>query len=679
MSTEWRTIASDDLLIRQGQKMALQGKFEEAITLYSEAFDLRRRNGIAISAEWLEMRYKCYLETRNMDLALADAKNMIRADESSAKGYLLAGKICQDMKNDYEAASIDAEKMQKVCETQISHPKSGYGVRDPLRQLPTEIVLLIFGYLPFRQVVQLQRVCISWKGLIAGSPSLWRSLDFRTCKKASVSPQVLKSCMSNCKGSAKRVYLSNLTPLCCALCMAIVLDHNLPLDVIESISPEEPTNPWERVSHNDEDAPRQLAYLYVDQGVRLAFKNWTTLGAVTWDRLSQLTVFRAHAKLFPDIVQVLCQGFLPKLKILDCYYDPKESGRCRSIYNMNIPRPGSPDYKTLPDLQVFNIGGIPAESAGNHGSGNGKGVSVYVDHRDLDNFLWMLPNLKMFSCIDVHASSRGPDGQYFERTNFQHNPVLEELVIIGSWLERMPILSPSCRKFIMNFTSMTPRTVVHSGSEMRYDSSYVGENTTVFVDEYSRIEHLDLSRCEMLIDSKLIATLTRCDGSRLTRLELANCPGLFFSTPTYGAALMAQIVECCPSLRNLNVSENISVGDFVLLEISKLRYLEYLDISCTAVHNLGVLLLLKGLFLHLSGRQDYLCDDSALREMIEKNRALLLAGDPTGHPMTFNTLIANGCQGISNDMCWWIEDIGISIECKLGKEGNGKKRKREDI
>ncbi|KAK9238202.1 hypothetical protein V1525DRAFT_425668 [Lipomyces kononenkoae] len=607
---------------------------------------------------------------------------MIKADETSPSGYLLAGKICQAMKNDCEAESIYATKMQKVCETQKSRTRSGAGVRDPLRRLPTEVVLLIFGYVPFRQVVQLQRVCNSWKGLIESSPSLWRSLDFRTCKKESVDPQALKSCMSKCKGSAKKVYLSNLTPLCSALCLAIILDHNLPLDIREPISPDVRSNPWERYiqySHNKEEAPIQLTYLYLDQSVGLFFNNWSTLGAVTWARLSQLTVFRAHAKIFPDIVQVLCQGCLPKLKILDCYYDPKESGRCRSIYNVSISRPGSPDYKTLPELQVFNIGGIPADSAGKHGSGNGKGVSVYVDHRDLDNFLSMLPNLKMFSCVDVHASSRGPDGPYFERTDFRRNAALEELVIIGSWLERMPILPPSCRKLIMSGTSMTPRTVLHGGSEMRYDSSYVGEDTTVFVDEYSSIKHLDLSRCEMLIDSKLIATLARCDASRLTRLELANCPGLFFSTPIYGAALMAHIVESCPSLRKLNVSENISVDDFVLLEISKLRYLEYLDISCTAVHNLGVLLLLKGLFIQLSGHQDYLCDDSALRAMIEENRALLLAGDPAAHPMSFNTLIANGCQGISNDMCWWIEDIGICIECKLGKEGNGKKRKREDV
>ncbi|KAK9332751.1 hypothetical protein V1520DRAFT_367533 [Lipomyces starkeyi] len=607
---------------------------------------------------------------------------MIKADETSPSGYLLTGKIYQAMKNDSEAANIYATELRRASEVQKSRAQSSYGVRDLLRRLPPELVLLIFGYIPFRQVVQLQRVCTSWKGLIESSPCLWRSLDFRTCKKESVSPEILKSCISKCKGSVSKVYLSNLTPLCSALCLAIVLDHNVPLDIVERISLDIQSNSWEPnipLSTTNDEAPRQLTYLYLDQSIGFVFNNWMTLGDVTWSRMSQLTVFRAHAKIFPDIVDVLCRGFLPKLKILDCYYDPKESGRCRSIYNVSIPRPGSPNYQTLSELEVFNIGGIPAESAGKHGSGNGKGVSVYIDHRELDNFLWMLPNLKKFSCIDVHASSRGPDGHYFERTDFRHNPALEELVIIGTWLERMPILSASCKKLIMCKTSMTPRTVIHGGSEMRYDSCYLGEDDTVLLDEYSSIEVLDLSRCEMLIDSKLVATLARCDGSRLTSLNLANCPGLFFSTPTDGAVLMARIVQCCPSLRKLNVSENSSVGDFVLLEISKLRYLEYLDISCTGVHDLGVLLLLKGLFLGLAVHMDYLCEDSALREMIQNNRAVLLGDDPAAYPMVFNTLIANGCQGISDDMCWWIEDIGICIDCKLFTEANIKKRKREEI
>ncbi|KAK9386284.1 hypothetical protein V1515DRAFT_645466 [Lipomyces mesembrius] len=379
------------------------------------------------------------------------------------------------------------------------------------------------------------------------------------------------------------------------------MDHNVPLDIVERISLDIQSNSWEPnipLSHTNDEAPRQLAYLYLDQSIGLVFNNWMTLGDVTWSRMSQLTVFRAHAKIFPDIVDVLCRGFLPKLKILDCYYDPKESGRCRSIYN----RARQLSMDAAQSEEIF--------------------------------------------CIDVHASSRGPAGHYFERTDFRHNPALEELVIIGTWLERMPILSPSCKKLIMSST--TSRFWICLGARWSLIASF-------------------------------IATSARCDGSRLTSLNLANCPGLFFSTPTYGAVLMARIVQCCPSLRKLNVSENSSVGDFVLLEISKLRYLEYLDISCTGVHDLGVLLLLKGLFLGLSVHMDYLCKDSVLREMIQNNRALLLADDPAAYPMVFNTLIANECQSISDDVCWWIEDIGIRIECKLFTETNIKKRKREEI
>ncbi|KAK9325943.1 hypothetical protein V1517DRAFT_313079 [Lipomyces orientalis] len=628
------------------------------------------------------MRCNCYLEVQNLESALADAKTIIKLDRTSSVGYLLTGKIYQLLNNHVEAANIYATGLRVVSEIQHSRAQSGHGgVRDPLQKLPPEVVELIFGYMPFRQVVQLQRVCTSWKVLIERCPSLWSSLDFRTCKRESVTPEILQSCLSKSRGSVKRVYLSNLTPLCSALCLGIVLGHNMPLDIGDRISLDIQSSSWAvdiPFTNTNSDAPRQLNYLYLDQMVGLVFNNWTTLGDDIWSRMSKLTVFRAHAKVFPDIVEILCRGYLRTLNILDCYYDPKESGRCRSIYNINIPTPDSPDFRTLPELEIFNFGGIAAEPAGKHGGVNGKGVSVYVDHRELDSFLRMLPNLKKFSCVDVHASSRGPDGHYFERTDFRHNPALEELVIIGTWLERMPTLSPSCKKLTLSRTSLTPRTVIHGGSEMRYDSSFLGEDNTVLLDEYSSIEELDLSSCEMLIDSKLIATLARCDPSRLTSLNLANCPGLFFSTPVFGAVLMTRIVQSCPFLRQLNVSENSSVGDFVLLEISKLRYLECLDISCTGVHNLGVLVLLKGLFLGDSVEKDYLREDSTLRDMIEQNRALLLGGDPKAYPIVFNTLFVNGCHGISDDMCWWIESIGVRIECKLFKETNRRKRKRED-
>ena len=176
---------------RIGQDLYRQKDFDTAILYFTRALEHKSTAGLDI----YDNRSAAYAKMGKLDLALRDGKSMIQKDRLSPLGYLRTGKVLvfqgkEDAahgiyKYGLEKASAKDPQYQLLRDTydRLVSRRSPAKAEDPLIKFPTEIVLMILSYVPFRDNVISLQVSRSWKHFLSHEKSVWAHLDFSSTSK----------------------------------------------------------------------------------------------------------------------------------------------------------------------------------------------------------------------------------------------------------------------------------------------------------------------------------------------------------------------------------------------------------------------------------------------------------------------------------------------------------------
>ncbi|KAJ9495467.1 hypothetical protein LTR99_010189 [Exophiala xenobiotica] len=142
----------------------------------------------------LDTRVAVYLRMDKPDLALKDAKAMIRNDRTDGRGYIRCGQIEIGRGNATVAASFYEYGLKRVStssqhfetiSTALSNVQEQIRIAtmnskpaDPMQILPMEIVETVLSYVTYRQHVRMLRVCRAWNKLLRGLRPLTDTLAF---------------------------------------------------------------------------------------------------------------------------------------------------------------------------------------------------------------------------------------------------------------------------------------------------------------------------------------------------------------------------------------------------------------------------------------------------------------------------------------------------------------------
>lgn len=200
-------------LIGDCRKAAKEKKWDLALqlieaALHSTGTETQSRTTI------LDTRVAVYLRMDKPDLALKDAKAMIRNDRTDGRGYIRCGQIEIGRGNATAAASFYKHGLKYVptssqqfetISTALSNAREQIRVAtmnskptDPMRTLPLEIVGTILSFVSYKQHVRMLRVCKAWNRLLRGLRPLIDTLAFPKPSK-DVTPRMLHAALRRLK------------------------------------------------------------------------------------------------------------------------------------------------------------------------------------------------------------------------------------------------------------------------------------------------------------------------------------------------------------------------------------------------------------------------------------------------------------------------------------------------
>ncbi|KAJ8099351.1 hypothetical protein POJ06DRAFT_198970 [Lipomyces tetrasporus] len=564
---------------------------------------------------------------------------MVKHYKNNAKGYLRGGKVHQLMGNDVKALqfydaglkSIDKNDklrtvMKQMHETvssriskrqrtmsgeALSNPKKSEPRKCDMMQLPVEIVELILRHIPFPQIVRLQEVCRSWQSFILNSPRLWSILDFRQCNKKSIRRSTLWNCLLRAGGSVNELYLYNIWPR----------DASLIGNAI---------TPYLKKS--------RLQVLHVDFNINvfLPSRRGHALSDTDWASFSNLTVLKiggCEVLEEEELVEVICQARFPSLRVLH-------------FYGSTVTRPKS--FLCLSELDIklrpTNLQSLIIENSG-------PGMLTHTE--DLVAFLQLFPHLISLYLSNFVISGRETANRHLDFATI--TPQLVEFSLIHSLLYVTLTVPPTCQKFAIPDSALTPRTTTRqdNGVEVYSDDGSCVANP----DEYRNLRHLDISSNTVIKDEDILGALSRCDGRLLQRLDMHACPKITANTvPT--------IARICPALRVLLIGHNSWLNDSGLAALHTLRELEYLDISFTDVTFEGILLFLAGLTesdVDANGKR-IIMPHTTLTARIQERVHKCRSSDGSSLVLPLKALVMNSCTGVSLQSSNWIRRLGVHVD-----------------
>lgn len=203
-------------------ELAKAKEYDKALGVINKA--LRTGNSVS-RVTLLDLRIALYLRMDKLTQALVDAKAMIRLDRKDGRGYLRCGQIESLRNNRAEAIKFmehglknvppvdpnfqsilkELDKAQKELKARLvlSKPK------DPVKELPLEVVQLIFSFLDYKQHVQMLRVSRAWRRVIQSTRPMIDTLTFAGARKL-VTPKMLHVALRRLQ-SPKYIRVVNLT------------------------------------------------------------------------------------------------------------------------------------------------------------------------------------------------------------------------------------------------------------------------------------------------------------------------------------------------------------------------------------------------------------------------------------------------------------------------------------
>ncbi|KAF3315688.1 hypothetical protein TWF173_003258 [Orbilia oligospora] len=197
--------------------------FNGAIDKLTEAINMQP----PILMGLLDTRAALYDKTEKLKLALKDAKTMMGQEKTNPKGYLRAGKVLHRLdKADlaievYKLGIKHAEpsdpqlpRLKEILEkAQEKHNKvmraAAKKVYDPMQVLPLELLEMVLSYLPFQNIVAMQRVSKTWQRVISSNARFWTTLDFSRARKP-ISKTALKTCINKSKYTLTKAILNRI-------------------------------------------------------------------------------------------------------------------------------------------------------------------------------------------------------------------------------------------------------------------------------------------------------------------------------------------------------------------------------------------------------------------------------------------------------------------------------------
>ncbi|KAF3907608.1 hypothetical protein AA313_de0204538 [Arthrobotrys entomopaga] len=216
-------LAAAEKLQAEGMASLRKGNYKLAIDKFTEAIDMQP----PILMTLLDGRAALYDKTDQLKLALKDAKRMMEHEKANPKGYLRAGKVLYRMNKSTMALEIYKlglknvepsdphlprlqEMIEKAVDKQTKALKAAQKkIYDPMQVLPFELLEMVLEYLPFANIVAMQRVSKTWRGVISNNPRFWTILDFSRAKKP-VSRAALKNCISKSKYTLTKAILKKI-------------------------------------------------------------------------------------------------------------------------------------------------------------------------------------------------------------------------------------------------------------------------------------------------------------------------------------------------------------------------------------------------------------------------------------------------------------------------------------
>ncbi|KAJ9289350.1 hypothetical protein DTO021C3_3176 [Paecilomyces variotii] len=200
-----------------GQKLYQHGDHVKAIEVFSQALRMKLPDAVGI----LDNRAATYCKLGNFDLALRDAKQMIKTDRSDERGYLRAAKILILNQKPDRALEMYAYGLRTLVSDhprrhllQQLHDKLGGKMasqfRDPFDHLPLELAVMVLKQFDFRQIVAILRVSKKWERFLSSLQELWMCIDLSRARKK-VTSNAVRSYMRRSRGMLTHVVLDNIS------------------------------------------------------------------------------------------------------------------------------------------------------------------------------------------------------------------------------------------------------------------------------------------------------------------------------------------------------------------------------------------------------------------------------------------------------------------------------------
>ena len=192
--------------LQDGQRALNEKRFQAAINHLTQALSskLESKHDTLLGHE---LRARAHIQMAQNELALHDAKVILRTDATDPRGYLLcaqieqlrsrwaaATKICQAgllrILKSNNRAHIKLEALQKridhAAQRQIILEKG----TDPMLALPPELLAMVLDGFDYRQSVAVMRVSKTWRAHLRSSNLLRRTIDTRMTKSVVTYSQI---------------------------------------------------------------------------------------------------------------------------------------------------------------------------------------------------------------------------------------------------------------------------------------------------------------------------------------------------------------------------------------------------------------------------------------------------------------------------------------------------------
>ncbi|KAJ9609201.1 hypothetical protein H2200_006973 [Cladophialophora chaetospira] len=201
-------------IIITAEKLILEAEYETAHKLLNNInprdHDPEEHQFVTL----LELRVAAHIGLHDLDSALKNAKAMLELEPNDSRGYLQCARVELARDNPYTAVAYLEDGLELVRASDPLHDQLSEQLRrtqahiethvalsnprDPITELPFEVVGLILSYLEYRQLVQLLRLSKAWKQALVSLPPLTDTLAFPETV-SNITPKMLSAALKRWK------------------------------------------------------------------------------------------------------------------------------------------------------------------------------------------------------------------------------------------------------------------------------------------------------------------------------------------------------------------------------------------------------------------------------------------------------------------------------------------------